>query len=60
MSADFDWFLLQPEQDRKDVFEAVAERLNILHSYVEKGFWVCHVLDTLFNKLPARHHRLLL
>ncbi len=39
--------------------EAVADRLDTLPGYVEKDFWVCLVLDKLFNKLPARHPRLL-
>ena len=59
MSTDFERFLSLPEQDRKDVFEAAAERLDTLPSYVEKDFWVCLLLDTLFNKLPAGHPQLL-
>ena len=59
MSTDFERFLSLPEQDRKDVLEAAAERLDTLPSYVEKDFWVCLVLDTLFNKLPAGHPQLL-
>lgn len=30
-----------------------------LPSYVEKDFWVCLVLDLLFNRLPDRHPKLL-
>ena len=40
-----------PEEDRRDVFDAAANRLDTLLSYVEKDFWVCVVLDTLFSGL---------
>ena len=60
MIKDFERFLHLPEQDRRDVFEATAERLDTLASYVEKDFWVCRVLDILFNGRPAAHPQLLL
>ena len=53
MNGDYQSFLSLPEQqDRRDVFEAAARRLDTLPSYVEKDFGVCLVLDTLYNKLP--------
>ena len=52
-------FLSLEEQDQRDVFEATAARLDTLPSYVEKDFWVCLVLDTLYNRLPDGHPRLL-
>ena len=52
-------FLALPEQDRRDVFEAAAARLDTLPGYVEKDFWVCLVLDALFNRRPEGHPRLL-
>ena len=52
-------FLTLPEQDRRDVFEAAASRLDTLPGYVEKDFWVCVVLDALYNRLPDGHPRLL-
>lgn len=36
-------FLTLREQDRCDVLEAAASRLNTLPGYVEKDFWVCLV-----------------
>lgn len=30
-----------PSQHRRDVFEATAQRLGTLATYVEKDFWVC-------------------
>ena len=48
-------FLALSDQDRRDVFAAAANRLDTLQGYVEKDFWVCLVLDALFNRLPAGH-----
>lgn len=59
MNQEFKRFLKLPEQERKDVFEAEAEELDTLPSYVEKDFWVCLVLDILYNGLNADHPRLL-
>lgn len=41
------------------MFEATAERLDTVASYVEKDFWVCLVLDILFNNLREGHPKLL-
>ena len=59
MTGGFEPFLALPEQDRRDVFEAAAARLDTLPGYVEKDFWVCLVLDALFNRRPEGHPRLL-
>ncbi len=59
MTEDFGRFLALPDQDRRDVFEAAASRLDTLPSYVEKDFWVCMVLDALYNRLPEGHPQLL-
>ena len=60
MTADaFAPFLALPEQDRRDAFAAAAHRLDTLPGYVEKDFWVCLVLNALFNQLPAGHPKLL-
>ena len=37
-SESFERFLTLPDQDRRDVFEAAADRLDTLASYVEKDF----------------------
>ncbi len=52
-------FLALPERDKRDVFEAAAGRLDTLPSYIEKDFWVCLVLDALYNRLPDGHPNLL-
>lgn len=59
MTEAFESFLALPEQDRRDLFEAAAGRLDTLPGYVEKDFWVCFVLDALFNRLPDGHPKLL-
>ena len=52
-------YLALPAHDRRDVCEAAARRLDTLPSYVEKDFWVCLVLDLLYNRLPEGHPRFL-
>lgn len=59
MTRGFESFLALADQDRRDILEAAAARLDTLPSYVEKDFWVCLVLDTLFNRRPEGHPRLL-
>lgn len=59
MNKDFERFLSLPEHERNEIFERTADRLGTAASHVEKDFWVCFVLDTLFNRLPKGHHRLL-
>ena len=59
MNGTFGSFLSRPEQDRRDVFAATERRLDTSPSYVEKDFWVCLVLDMLYNGLPAGHPKLL-
>jgi len=59
MNAAFDTFLTLPDQERRDVFDAAAERLDTLATYIEKDFWVCRVLDALYHGLPDNHPRLL-
>ena len=55
----FKSFLALSEWDRRDVFETAAFRLDTLPGHVEKDFWVCLVLDVLYNRLPDGHPRLL-
>ncbi|NJO96999.1 MAG: nucleotidyl transferase AbiEii/AbiGii toxin family protein [Pleurocapsa sp. CRU_1_2] len=52
-------FLQLSTQDRQDVFDNTAEQRNTLSTYIEKDFWVCLVLDILYNGLPYGHPRLL-
>ena len=59
MNQAFKQFLDLSEQDRVDVFEAKADELNTLANYIEKDFWVCLVLDLLYNGLSNDSPRLL-
>ena len=59
MRRDFAEFLALSGQDRRDVFETAASRLDTVASYVEKDFWVCVVLDALFNGRPTDQPRVL-
>ena len=59
MNQEFKHFLELSKQERQDVFEAEAENLDTRSSYVEKDFWVCLVLDILYNGFNFDHPRLL-
>jgi len=59
LNSSFAEFLKLPRDERQAVFEATAERLDTLASYIEKDFWVCVVLDALYNGLPDGHPQLL-
>jgi Nucleotidyl transferase AbiEii toxin, Type IV TA system len=59
MNPMFRQFLDLPEEDRRDVFEAKADQLGTQPTYIEKDFWVCIVLDILYNGLPSGQPRLL-
>lgn len=59
MTEGFETFLALPQRDRRDAIEAAARRLDTLPSHVEKDFWVCLVLEVLFNHCPKGHPRLL-
>ena len=59
MNRTFKSFLNFGEQDRIEVFTEAARRLRTLPRYVEKDFWVCLVLDALYNGLPEGHPKLL-
>lgn len=59
MNPGVEQFLALGEQDKRDVFDASAERLDTLSTYIEKDLWVCHVLDVLYNGRPKGQPRLL-
>ena len=59
MTEGHETFLALSQRARRDVIEAAASRLDTSPSYVEKDFWVCLVLDTLFSHCPQGHPRLL-
>ena len=59
MNRTFKSFLNFGEQGRIEVFTEAAKRLRTLPKYIEKDFWVCLVLDALYNGLPDGHPKLL-
>ncbi len=59
MNKIFKSFLSASEENRIGVFTDAAKRLRTLPEYTEKDFWVCLVLDMLYNGLPDGHPRLL-
>lgn len=48
-----------PIEDRRDLFLATATRLGVPLQNIEKDFWVCWVLDLLFNTRKQGEPRLL-
>ena len=47
------------DDERLELFLASARRLGTAVQNVEKDFWVCWVLDVLFNGMGEGHPRLL-
>jgi predicted nucleotidyltransferase component of viral defense system len=40
------------ENDRRDLFRAAAQAMRVHEAIIEKDFWVCWVLDYLFQDSP--------
>ena len=59
MNKTFESFMSIPDEERRDVFNAAAVRLDTPPSYIEKDFWVCLMLEALYNRMPNGHPRLL-
>jgi hypothetical protein len=59
MNGAFREIIAASEEDRRDLFVGTATRLGTAVQNVEKDFWVCWVLDALFNGLPPQGPRLL-
>jgi hypothetical protein len=51
MNADYGKFDQLKRQDRRDLFEACADRLGANAQAIEKDLWVCRVIDALFKGL---------
>jgi len=45
-------FAKRPENDRRDLFRTTAEAMSVNEAIIEKDFWVCWVLDYLFQESP--------
>lgn len=59
MTEGFQTVLAASERERRDLFLAAANRLGTAEQNIEKDFWVCWTLDTLFNGLEPDGPRLL-
>jgi hypothetical protein len=55
----FQTILAASSRDRRDLFVGAGNRLGTAEQNIEKDFWVCWVLDALFNRLAAGGPRLL-
>ena len=58
MNHSFLSILQAPEDDQKGLFLETANRLGVPFQNIEKDFWVCLVLDILFNARQKNSHRL--
>jgi hypothetical protein len=45
-----------PEDDRRDLFRAAAQKMRVHEAIIEKDFWVCLVLDYLFHECRWKDH----
>lgn len=59
MNPAFDRIIAASDEDRLGLFTATAQRLGTTPQNVEKDFWVCWVLDALFNGRKPGAPRLL-
>lgn len=59
MNQSFLTVLKATEDDRRGLFFATANRLGVPFQNIEKDFWVCFMLDLLFNHRAASSPRLL-
>jgi predicted nucleotidyltransferase component of viral defense system len=49
-------FAKRPEQDRRELFRATAQAMQIHEAIIEKDFWVCWILDHLFQTSPWKEN----
>lgn len=59
MNPAFDQIIAAEDEERAGLFAATAQRLGSTPQNAEKDFWVCWVLDALFNGRPDSAPRLL-
>jgi hypothetical protein len=59
MNPAFDQIIAAADEERAGLFTATAQRLGSTPKNAEKDFWVCWVLDALFNGRPDSAPRLL-
>ena len=59
MNTAFQQVIGAKDDERLELFLASARRLGTAVQNVEKDFWLCWVLDVLFNGMDEGHPRLL-
>ncbi|MBE3096426.1 MAG: nucleotidyl transferase AbiEii/AbiGii toxin family protein, partial [Planctomycetes bacterium] len=59
MNTDYVRIIAASDEDRRGLFAATARRIGTTEQNVEKDFWVCWTLDTLFRRRPEGGPRLL-
>jgi predicted nucleotidyltransferase component of viral defense system len=59
MNPGFSEILQASDDDRRDLFLSAARRIGTPPENIEKDFWVCWILDLMFNGLAAGGPRLL-
>ncbi|WNY27934.1 hypothetical protein MmiEs2_01130 [Methanimicrococcus stummii] len=47
---------ISSEENRRELFQATANRMGIQPAIVEKDFWVCWILDYLFHRSLLKNH----
>lgn len=45
----------RPEKDRRELFRATAQAMRVHEAIIEKDFWVCWILDYLFQDSPWKN-----
>lgn len=43
-------------EDRKFIFDTTALKLKMHPAIIEKDFWICYILDYLFNESQYKNH----
>lgn len=46
----------QSDKDRRDLFRTAAQKMGVHEAILEKDFWVCWILDYLFQGSPWKDH----
>lgn len=59
MNRNYETVIAAPAIDRRDIFEAAARRLGTSPIHIEKDYYVCWILDQLFNCRAPTEPRLL-
>lgn len=59
MNSQYERIISSRPEDRRDLFITSAEKMGTNVDNVEKDFWVCWMIDVLFNGLSEEHPRLL-